>query len=475
METGLDPTPISFTAKTRALAAEILTEQNRTGYFLKNLIANQENKIKKLDRKLLSYLVYGSLQYKLLLDAIIKTKVPRTIKEEKLLWLLRGSVLQLYSSKQAHHALLDTSVEAAKNLGFKRQAGFINAVLRSLSQQLPKTDKWPIHIRESHPEWLVKRWKEHWDAQIVQNWLKANNSEKGHWLWVHPNLLENTANTEKKSGLSEKLHSLLVDNQISLGAESSQNSQTTFSSAHEHSPYHSPFHSPYPLPKHISPNFPYIYIQSIPEGIWETQEARANKIAIQNPIVHFLTPMLQLQEGMSVWDVCAAPGGKTRSLLTAPCPPGFLLSTDLRWGRLKMVQGTKKIVLDGQRPSIKKTFDRIWLDAPCSNSGALAGKPELRWSLKPESLKELAELQSKLLASCAPYLKPNGLLLFTLCSPDKEEGPQVVQNFLSNNAHFKLEPCSDILGDHWVEPGYCYTHPRPEGLEGFFIARLRCV
>ena len=162
---------------------------------------------------------------------------------------------------------------------------------------------------------------------------------------------------------------------------------------------------------------------------------------------------------MSVWDACAAPGGKT-ALLAEMDPSLDILATDSSEHRLeKMKDLMDRLSLtnvkidcvdalspsfvphtskgaEGDRPHTSYLFDRILLDVPCSNMGVVARRPESVYRLTQESLKELASLQLRILESAARFLKPGGRLVYATCSPDPMETTQVVSKFLKGHPEF---------------------------------------
>ncbi len=112
----------------------------------------------------------------------------------------------------------------------------------------------------------------------------------------------------------------------------------------------------------------------------------------------------------------------------------------------------------------------VLVDAPCSGLGTLRRHPELRWRLEEEDLHELRALQRSILESASQAVKAGGLLVYAVCSTDDTEGPDQIELFLRSHPDFTAEPPP---GSWPSWQGYLRTLPGPEGMDGFFAARLR--
>jgi 16S rRNA (cytosine967-C5)-methyltransferase len=131
---------------------------------------------------------------------------------------------------------------------------------------------------------------------------------------------------------------------------------------------------------------------------------------------------------------------------------------DLRANCARMHARSVDVIVDDAR-NVDGKFDRVILDAPCSNLGTLAARPDARWRKTPEQIDELAALQAQLLDSAADRLNPGGTLVYSVCTISPREGPQQVDAFLAR--HPQLE-----------ESGRRQTLPHRDGTDGFFIARM---
>lgn len=185
-----------------------------------------------------------------------------------------------------------------------------------------------------------------------------------------------------------------------------------------------------------------------------------------------------------VLDLCAAPGGKTMQIAAAGHRVTAVDQSETRLERLR--ENLNRTGLDAQlvsadalRWSPDKQFDCVLLDAPCSATGTFRRHPEVLYRARADIIRHSAQLQSQLLERAAGWLKPDGCLVYAVCSLEPEEGETVVTAFLDANPKFKIDPPSscelpDFVTSHergWVRilPGLLESEG---GLDGFFAARL---
>jgi 16S rRNA (cytosine967-C5)-methyltransferase len=150
-----------------------------------------------------------------------------------------------------------------------------------------------------------------------------------------------------------------------------------------------------------------------------------------------IVPLLEIQPGMTVLDLCAAPGNKTAQALAAG---GQVVACDRYIRRLAEVPPeAARVVLDAAAPlPFCARFDRILIDAPCSGTGTLGRNPEIKWRLKPEDLGRFVELQGSILRNGFALLKPGGLLVYSTCSLETEENGGVVEGYPVRARHLRL-------------------------------------
>ncbi|MGB3478095.1 MAG: 16S rRNA (cytosine(967)-C(5))-methyltransferase RsmB [bacterium] len=196
----------------------------------------------------------------------------------------------------------------------------------------------------------------------------------------------------------------------------------------------------------------------------------------QGLVCHLMAP----QSGDKVVDLCAAPGSKTTYMAEMMKNQGMILAIEISEVRMKMVVENanrlginiiKPVLADGRNFSIEG-IDKILIDAPCSNSGVIAKRPEVKDRVNSKVIKRLAKLQYDLISNAATFLKVDGSLVYSTCSILPEENEDVIELFIKNNPNFMLEPASSFtpIGDTYLKvlPGTYYT-------DGIFAARLKKV
>jgi 16S rRNA (cytosine967-C5)-methyltransferase len=194
--------------------------------------------------------------------------------------------------------------------------------------------------------------------------------------------------------------------------------------------------------------------------------------------------LLGVRPGQTALDVCAAPGGKTLQLAAAGAQ---VTALDKSSGRLRRVTtglartglAAETIVADAVVWRDARTFDAVLLDAPCSATGTFRRHPDVLWNARPGDIPALAELQARLLTTAARRVKPGGLLLYSVCSLEPEEGESQIAGFLGTTPEFTVEPigldeagapAGSLRPQGWLR---ILPHHADGGMDGFFIARLR--
>jgi 16S rRNA (cytosine967-C5)-methyltransferase len=190
---------------------------------------------------------------------------------------------------------------------------------------------------------------------------------------------------------------------------------------------------------------------------------------IQDPSTLLAVRELDPRPGENILDLCAAPGGKTTFIAQLMQNRGRIAAQDIEATRLELIRencarlgvtcAETSIAPSGIIENPAKKFDRILLDAPCSNTGVLRRRVDLRWRVSSEEIERLRGAQVALLRQAAPRLKPGGTLVYSTCSLEPEENAAVVKEFLGENAKFKLERERELL-------------PFVDGVDGAYVAKL---
>lgn len=188
------------------------------------------------------------------------------------------------------------------------------------------------------------------------------------------------------------------------------------------------------------------------------------------------------QPGESILDCCAAPGGKTVCMAEI-IGNGSITACEYHKHRCDLIfanaqrckvrDKVKIINADMTQPQKELgLYDRVLVDAPCSGLGVVGSKPDVKLTLTPEKLKEIRQVQKKILDNCCNYVKPGGVLVYSTCTIRPEENSKQVNNFLSKHPEFTID---NINAPEAVKTreGFIQLLPWRDGVYGFFIARMR--
>jgi 16S rRNA (cytosine967-C5)-methyltransferase len=192
---------------------------------------------------------------------------------------------------------------------------------------------------------------------------------------------------------------------------------------------------------------------------------------LQDPSTLLAPTMLGPQPGETILDLCAAPGGKTMFIAQLMNNSGNIIASDIEPNRLRLLRencarlGVTNVQIP--LPSIvnlqaASLFDRILVDAPCSNTGVMRRRVDLRWRIQAPEIERLRATQLGLLNQAATQLKPGGVLVYSTCSLEPEENGEVVKQFLAAHPGFKLETERQLL-------------PFADGVDGAYVAKLISV
>jgi 16S rRNA (cytosine967-C5)-methyltransferase len=226
--------------------------------------------------------------------------------------------------------------------------------------------------------------------------------------------------------------------------------------------------------------------ERIPLGTLET--FRQGMVEVQDEGSQIAAQLADARPGLRVVDFCAGAGGKTLALAAAMGNRGHLVACDVSATRLERATQrlrragasiVQRVPLAGARDKWVKrhaqSFDRVFVDAPCTGTGTWRRNPDAKWRLRPEDLVELAALQADILDSAQRLVKPGGRLIYVTCSLLGEENEAQIERFLAGHGDFTLLPVADVwretIGGEPPAPGTMLRlTPARHGTDGFFVA-----
>jgi 16S rRNA (cytosine967-C5)-methyltransferase len=416
-------------AGARALALHVLLECGQGDGYVREILDRQLEKaaLSPLDRRLATQLSYGVLRRRGTLDFLLEQVCRRPQHQvEPWLWnTLRLGAFQLALLTQIPpHAAVHATVELVADLSRPDAKAFVNGVLRGIEKLLtaervlaPAANALPLekgeyrrlsrpvlpdpasnpveYVATGHglPAWLVARW--------IGRYSLDECHRLGFWfggpatLWLRTNplraerslVLEALANKGLKATTGDHPQAIRLDEPAAI---------------------------------RMLPGYS--------EGWFSVQDESSMQVA----------SALAPQQGWRVLDLCAAPGGKTSHLLELMGDRGEIVACDVDPGRLEILRRqctrlgatiVQPFLLGaaGKGAPPPGPFDAALVDVPCSNTGVLGKRPEVRWRLCPDDFDRLVPLQTRLLTQATKRVKPGGIIVYSTCSIEPEENRQVVQ------------------------------------------------
>ncbi|MEZ4526571.1 MAG: 16S rRNA (cytosine(967)-C(5))-methyltransferase RsmB [Desulfobacterales bacterium] len=413
----------------------------------------------KRDRSFIYALVYGVLRWRERLDYVIarfsKSGMDR-IRPDILNILRMGLFQMLHMDKVPASAAVNTSVNLAKESGADSYvSGFVNGLLRNVARNqeniaFPDQEKEPVSalsIGQSFPRWLAQRWIRRFGYEETQRICHALNTPAP--LTIRTNTLKIT-----RENLMDLLESEVEQVQSAVYTEEGI------------------------LLSGQMPSVP--EIKAFQQGCFQVQDEAAQLV----------TCMLNPQPGERILDACAGLGGKTGHIAQRMENQGSILAMDSSREKLDRLKSeTERLGISivtaceydlNTKPEPEKfgMFDRVLLDAPCSGLGVIRRNPDTKWAVSEKDLARYKKRQIRFLDHLAGLVKPDGLLVYAVCTAEPEENEEVAYAFLKKQAQFRIEKNLPGLPEKarslFTPEGFLRTFPHLHHTDGFFSVCLRC-
>ncbi len=354
------------------------------------------------DRAFVQDLVYTVVRRYRPLRSILGELMKTWPKGELEALVLVGAAQILYMPDVPDFAAVNETVSAAKASGRdKRLDRVVNGVLRNLLRRRDEFEKKlaaaPLAERESYPNALVARWVARYGEANAEAMAKWHNQPAETWL----------AFKDIKVFNDFKVLNDLND------------------------------------PKDLNDLNGFV---RLPRGrkVTEVEGFAEGAFVVQDPATAESVALLDIAPGQSVLDFCAAPGGKTAQIAWRLNGTGRLVAQEVNPKRLvRLKENLARLRLDSVEvtqsvASIggRTVFDRVLVDAPCSNTGVLRRRPDARWRWSVDHLKQLVGLQAQILDAAAAHVAPGGRLVYSTCSNEPEENGEQVAAFLARHEDF---------------------------------------
>jgi 16S rRNA (cytosine967-C5)-methyltransferase len=433
--------------------------------FASNLLASPRyERLSREDHALMQELALGVLRWQIQLDFFIERYARRAISklDPEVVIALRLGLYQLkFLSRVPAHAAINESVNLVKLRGKKSATTFVNAVLRAAQReesfdfgQIIENPLKRLSVETAHPQWLLERWTRRFGEEEAREMAMANNNAPRAAFRF---------NTRRAS--EDQTRAWLAEHNIAIRASELTPRAVVIESG---------FLSPQSEPVREG----WIYLQD------EASQLVAHLAAIQS------NPLRSQISNLRFLDLCAAPGGKTTLLASLIPADALIVAGDMHLHRLRTMRELSQrlgvddihlVQLDAARDlpfDQEGEFDIVLLDAPCSGLGTVQRHPEIKLRMSEDRIGQLAELQRRLIANAARQLRVGGLLTYSVCSTEPEEGEEIIAWFRQTNSEFR-----DMTRERLVEIGLdpsplltprfgARTFTRRHGSESFFFCAL---
>lgn len=448
------PRPVNLAP--RRVALETLLDVSRSDAYASLALDKRlaQANLPRRDRAFVTQLVYGTLENRMTLDWRIdqflegSKEIDQTVRE-----ILRMGAYQLfYLDRVPDMAAVDESVSLTRAMGLEALTGLVNGVLRNMIRG--KNDVvWPkpqddavkyLSVMFSAPaalcQMLVSAYGEH-DAMEILRYRPKDRS-----VTVRVNYLRCD---------DARLRSLFADDELEF--------------------------DPGILPG--------MYKVHSAGDMTRMRAFQNGLFTIQGESSVLAARMVCAKPGQTVLDACAAPGGKTAVLSEMMGDTGRVYAWDTHAHRVELIRGTmNRLKLENVRPAVKDasvpredmamTLDAALVDAPCSGTGVMNEKPDVKYRVTEEGVQALCRTQKDILDAIAPMVKAGGTLVYSTCSILPQENEEQIRTFLERHPEYEIQPMGaelpEKLAAHENALGLQMFAHR-DGTDGFYVCRMRRV
>ena len=409
----------------RRAAYDALLRWEKSGAFADSIVERRiRPALQGADADLAVEIFYGAIRWRARLDFVVDHSTFQ-VKDLTLRCLLRCGLYQLlFLDRVPEYAAVNETVALAP-AGLRSLANaFLRSFLRERKIWLQRLESCRTEkpgVFYSHPAWLIRRWERAFGKDRTRRLLDWNNTIPG--VFVRTNTLKSSPEQLKRA-LQE----------------------------------HRPKAAPHPLAFRIESA----------GGLFAGDAYRHGWFYAQDPSTLKAVELLDPRPGETVLDPCAAPGGKATYIAQRMGDHGRVVASDLDPERLCLLEenqrrlgcGSIEIVRMNTLLKTTEAFDRILLDVPCSNTGVLRRRVDLRWKIQREEIRSLAGEQLRLGVQFSRRLKPGGVLVYSTCSLEPEENEQIAERLCKEVPALKLE-------ETWS------SFPPESGMDGAFAAKFK--
>jgi len=442
---------IKPTSNVRMIAVKILNRYDRSDSYIDKLLSNahKNEDLNPQDRALLTELVNGCIRWRNRLDWILTGFYHGDF--QKCLNLVKNAMRialyqMLFLNRIPIAAAIYESVEIVKIIQGEKSAGIVNGVLRNIARNLEnirypergEDDSYYYAVFYSFPRWMIKRWI---DSYGDENAVKLMNYfNKRPYVPVRVNTLK--ANIEEVKEIFDKYN---------VGY------------------------------KEFIYDINSLILESPRYDISQSEMFKRGLITIQDPSATLAAKLSGAKEGDLVYDLCAAPGGKSFVFAEMMKNKGKIIAMDKHASKLKFIkEGSERLgyniietlEADASTISLEQKADIVFVDAPCSGLGTIPKKVDIKWKREPEDIVMLSYLQKQIIENATKLVKIGGALVYSTCTIEPEENIEILKYTLEKFTNFELDNAAYYIDSELTEDGYYRTIPYLHNIDGAFGFRL---
>lgn len=436
----------------RMLAVKILNRYERSDSYIDKLlsVALKNEKLIQQDKALLTELVNGVIRWRARLDWVLTgfyygdfQKCLNLVKNAMRIALYQMTFLNRIPIPVAIYE----SVEIVKVVQGEKTAGIVNGVLRNIARNIENIrypdkgvgdDSFYYSVYYSFPKWLVKKWMERFEINEMISLMNQFNARP--YVAIRVNTLKT---------LIEEIKEIFDTHNVNY--------------------------------RTIKYDEDSLLLDSPKYDISQSEIFKNGLITIQDPSATIAAKLSRAKEGNLVFDLCAAPGGKSFVIAEMMNNKGKIISLDKYSSKLRFIQeGAKRLGIeiiqtmeaDATTFEYNELADIVFVDAPCSGIGTLSKKVDIKWKRDIKDLPNLVDLQKKIIDNAVKLVKIGGILLYSTCTIEPEENEGIISYILRNYPNFELDPAEKYIDKDLCRDGYYCPLPHTNGIDGAFAARL---
>ena len=403
--------------------------------------------LSRRDKQRIRVCINEIIRYLGIIDYLIEVGSKRKIRHlnPKIKNVLRLGIYELvFDEMTPDFAAIHSNVELAKKNISKKSSSMVNAVMRNIQRLSQKNRNWKMSLIKNkiglaYPKWLLKKWEDEFGKNLTKNLCGVFLDKKNVFIRLD---IEQCSVDKMLSVLSRSNIKVIQHNHFKL----------------------------------------FFKVVSGQKNILNNNLFQEGIISIQDPAAGAVVELISPQKNDYILDVCAAPGTKSLFMAQRVGQGGRIFACDNSQRRIDKalkdksrhrLNNIKWHLLDASKDKYP-LHEKILLDAPCSGTGVIGRRPDIKWRLRKNDIQRMANLQKSILKNISNYLKPGGKLIYSTCSLEREENQDVIDHFLGCRSDFELIGTNSLLPNRWVSSrGFMFSFPTKTNTDGLFAAVLR--